>query len=122
MAEIGKRIRSKREELGITQEELAKMLGYKNKSTIAKIENGTNDITQSKVLEFATALHTTVAYLMGWDESKSSSVSDSLGLTPLEQQIILEYRKSDEITKAMVLRALSIDDAVNGKGESAKMA
>ena len=45
MAEIGKRIRSKREELGITQEELAKMLGYKNKSTIAKIENGTNDIT-----------------------------------------------------------------------------
>lgn len=122
MTEIGKRIRSKREELGITQEELAKTLGYKNKSTIAKIENGTNDITQSKVLEFAAALHTTVAYLMGWDESQSSAASDSLKLTPLEQQIILEYRKSDEITKAMILRVLSIDDSLNGKRDTAKMA
>lgn len=120
MAEIGKRIRSKREELGITQEELAKMLGYKNKSTIAKIENGTNDITQSKVLEFASALHTTVAYLMGWDDQKSSG--DSFSLTPLERQIILEYRRADEIAKAMVLRALSIDKSVIVKGEPAKMA
>lgn len=122
MTEIGKRIRAKREELGITQEELAKTLGYKNKSTIAKIENGTNDITQSKVLEFAAALRTTVAYLMGWDESSSSIAHDSLKLTTLEQQIILEYRKSDEITKAMVLRALSIDEAISIKGDEQKMA
>ncbi|MCD8124446.1 MAG: helix-turn-helix domain-containing protein [Lachnospiraceae bacterium] len=51
----------------MTQEALATKLGYKNKSTIAKIENGTNDIVQSKVVEFAEALDTTVAYLMGWD-------------------------------------------------------
>ena len=56
MAEIGKRIRLRREELGITQEELAYRLGYKSKTTIAKIENGTNDIVQSKVLAFANAL------------------------------------------------------------------
>jgi len=67
MADIGKRIKNRRKELGITQEELAQKLGYKNKSTIAKIENGTNDIVQSKVVEFAKALDTTVAALMGWD-------------------------------------------------------
>lgn len=67
MAEIGKRIKQKREELKITQGELAVKLGYKSKTTIAKIENGTNDIVQSKVVEFASALNTTVAYLMGWD-------------------------------------------------------
>ncbi len=66
MPEIGRRIKLKREELGITQEELAGRLGYKSKTTIAKIENGTNDIVQSKVAEFAKALHTTPAYLMGW--------------------------------------------------------
>ena len=33
-----------------------------------KIENGTNDIVQSKVVDFANALNTTVAYLMGWED------------------------------------------------------
>jgi transcriptional regulator with XRE-family HTH domain len=68
MPGIGKRIRKKREELGITQEDLAQKLGYKNKSTIAKIETGTNDIVQSKVVKFAEVLNTTVAYLMGWED------------------------------------------------------
>ena len=68
MADIGKRIKEKREQQGITQEELAFRLGYKNKSTIAKIETGANDIVQSKVVEFAKALNTTVAFLMGWSD------------------------------------------------------
>ena len=68
MPEIGKRIRSRREQLGMTQEELASRLGYKSKTTIAKIENGTNDIVQSKVTEFAKVLDTTPAYLMGWTQ------------------------------------------------------
>lgn len=70
MAEIGKRIKEKREAIGMTQEELAAKLGYKNKSSIAKIETGTNDIVQSKVVEFARVLNTTVAYLMGWENSR----------------------------------------------------
>ena len=45
--DIGKRIKIKREELGLTQEDLAKRMGYKSKSTINKIELGINDITQS---------------------------------------------------------------------------
>jgi len=73
MADIGKRIKEKREQQGITQEELASRLGYKNKSTIAKIETGANDIVQSKVVEFAKALNTTVAFLMGWSNDQSSN-------------------------------------------------
>lgn len=69
MADIGKRIKEKREILGMSQEDLAQKLGYKNKSSIAKIETGINDIVQSKVVEFATVLHTSVAYLMGWSDS-----------------------------------------------------
>lgn len=71
MADIGKRIKEQREAVGMTQEELANKLGYKNKSTIAKIEVGANDIVQSKVIEFANALNTTIAYLMGWDNNIS---------------------------------------------------
>ena len=72
MADIGKKIRLQREFLGLTQEELAKKLGYKSKTTIAKIENGTNDIVQSKVIEFAKALNTTPAYLMGWEDDNNT--------------------------------------------------
>lgn len=68
MAEIGHRIKERREQLQMTQEELAKKIGYKSKTTITKIENGTNDIVQSKVCDFAKALNTTPAYLMGWED------------------------------------------------------
>lgn len=64
---IGERIKLKREELNLTQDELALKLGYKSRSTINKIEKGINDLVQSKIVEFANALNTTPAYLMGWD-------------------------------------------------------
>ena len=76
MPEIGKRIRSRREQLGMTKEELASRLGYKSKTTIAKIENGTNDIVQSKVTEFAKVLDTTPAYLMGWTQLDGNVVNE----------------------------------------------
>ena len=36
----GIQIRAKRESLGMTQKQLADLLGYSNESTISKIENG----------------------------------------------------------------------------------
>lgn len=36
---IGDRIRKRREELGLTQEELAKKLGYASRSSVNKVEN-----------------------------------------------------------------------------------
>lgn len=64
---VGEQIKKRRIELGLTQAELAKRLGYKSNTTINKIELGINDIAQSKVVEFAKALETTPAYIMGWD-------------------------------------------------------
>ena len=72
MLEIYKRIRARREELGISQEELAKRLGYKSRSSINKIEKGENDIPQSKIVAFAQALQTTPERLMGWEQSTES--------------------------------------------------
>ena len=92
MADIGKRIKEQRELVGMTQEELANQLGYKNKSTIAKIENGTNDIIQSKVVEFANVLNTTVAHLMGWKNKKQESTKiDIDSFSEDELADILQY-------------------------------
>jgi transcriptional regulator with XRE-family HTH domain len=59
----------------MSQDELASKLGYKSRSTIAKIESGENDITQSKIVEFAKALETTPAYLMGWDDIEPETIA-----------------------------------------------
>jgi repressor LexA len=50
MATIGKRILERRLELGMSQEELALKVGYKDRSSIAKIESGERDIRQKKLL------------------------------------------------------------------------
>ncbi|MPM32450.1 hypothetical protein SDC9_79012 [bioreactor metagenome] len=71
MDKLRKKIKARREELGLTQYELAKKLGYKSKSTIAKIEAGKNELNQSKLTAFADALETTPSELMGWKEIKS---------------------------------------------------
>lgn len=68
MSEIYERIKKRRQELGLTIEELAQKMGYKDKSSISKIENGKADIPQSKVVAFARALNTTTSYLVGVDE------------------------------------------------------
>ena len=76
MLEIYKRIRARREELGISQEELAKRMGYKSRSSINKIEKGENDIPQSKIVAFAKALRTTPEALMGWEQSAAPPSDD----------------------------------------------
>ena len=48
----------------MSQQDLADALGYKTRSTIAKIESGENDITQKKLHRFAEVLDTTVEALI----------------------------------------------------------
>ena len=65
MSELSRRIRQRRDELNLSQEELAGRMGYRSKSSITKLEKGINDIPQAKLQELARALETTPAYLLG---------------------------------------------------------
>lgn len=65
---IGERIKIRREQLNLSQDELAKRLGYKSRSSINKIELGHYNLTQSKIKAVADALETTPSYIMGWEE------------------------------------------------------
>jgi len=67
MSELSTRVRLRREELGLSQEQLAQRMGYRSKSSITKLEKGINDLPQSKVEELAQALETTPAALLGLD-------------------------------------------------------
>ncbi|MBQ8536344.1 MAG: XRE family transcriptional regulator [Clostridia bacterium] len=56
---IGANIKKRRFELGLSQQELADLMGYKTRSTIAKIESGENDVSHKKLARFAQVLDTT---------------------------------------------------------------
>lgn len=62
------RIKELRKQRKISQEKLAKMTGYTDRSSIAKIEKGKVDLSETKIQLFASALNTTPAYLMGWED------------------------------------------------------
>ena len=65
MGSLRTRIKERRLALGMSQSELARLLGYSDRSAIAKIEAGVNDLTHTKIEAFADILQTTAAYLMG---------------------------------------------------------
>lgn len=66
---IGDRIKSRRIELGYTQEQLATKLGYKTKGSIAKIENGEQSLTPERLYDIAKVLETSPSYLAGWEDA-----------------------------------------------------
>lgn len=72
MDNLGQKIKKKREELGLSQEDLAKILGYKHKSSINKIELGAADVPRAKVPAFAKALGMTAIEFSGWTEDRKT--------------------------------------------------
>lgn len=70
-----KNIRARRLELKMSQDSLAELTGYKDRSSIAKIEKGEVDLAESKIREFAKALNLSPQELMGWKEKENSQMS-----------------------------------------------
>ncbi len=75
---IGDRIKYRREQLGLSQDELARRLGYKSRSSVNKIEKDASGLPQTKIAAIANVLQTTPAYIMGWEEmqQKNSILAD----------------------------------------------
>lgn len=79
MLELYKNIKRRRQQLKMTQTDLALKMGYADKSMIAKIEKGNVDLPQSKILAFANVLETTPGELMGWDyETDAAETVDNI--------------------------------------------
>ncbi len=80
---IGANIKKRRYELRMSQQELADAMGYKTRSTIAKIESEENDVSQKKLQKFATILDTTVEALIS---GYSSPVDNPYALNSTQPQ------------------------------------
>ena len=95
---VGERIKQKRIEMNLTQDELAKKVGYKSRSSINKIELS-RDLPLPKVEKVAKALDCSPSYLMGWEnftEQAAIADADLLCLTPKQKDYIIRISKLSE--------------------------
>lgn len=83
--EIGERIRRRREELDMTQDELARAAGYKSRSSINKIEVDGRGLPQKKIADIAKALKVTPSYLMGWEDEEVAE------LTAMQEETMAKF-------------------------------
>lgn len=107
---IYERIKQLRISLGVSQEELAKRVGYAGRSAISKVENGSRDISRSMVAKYAAALNVSPTYLLFGDgENKGSgsqeqellTVFHALGKKDRQKLIAYAYDLKKEASKGM---------------------
>lgn len=114
---LGQRIKQKRKELGLSQEELANRLGLKSKSTICKIERGDDNLTTSSIRQYADALNCTPSYLMGW-ETPEQQIREAYykggirrTITDREVDLIILYRAASRDTQTAIDKILGLENA-----------
>ncbi len=118
-------IKALRIKCGMSQEELAKKAGYTDRSSIAKIEAGKVDLSESKIALLAKALNVSPAFLMGMDDgtdifsvvdfdtatellSKYSEAKEAVlkqppfGLTAEDVQVAYDYHDLGQDAKRIV--------------------
>ena len=102
--EVGKRLFAKRKEHNMTRAQIGAKLGL-HESTVKRYEDGDiKSLDIEKLKEFADALHTNTAYLMGWDWDVIN-----MDLSDMEAAVISSYR-SQQDKQHIVNRILGVWD------------
>lgn len=129
----GEIIKERRKALGLTQDDLAKKMGYKSREAISSVERNKEDLTTDRIRKFAHALNCAPADLMGdWvpDRPFRSSTGQLALLIPDidetalkcdlnydEAKLLVNYRKLSENGKNKVLER--IDELMQLEGVNA---
>jgi transcriptional regulator with XRE-family HTH domain len=109
---IGKRIKQRRKELGMSADKLGEILG-KDRSTIFRYEKGDIENLPLDILQpIARALNTTPSYLMGWEDKKSTPEEQTL--TEGEKLLLNLFRQVPEDQQKLVLEMIRV--ALNTQG------
>ena len=115
---IGQRIKQVREALGMTQAELARRMGYSARSTINRIENGSQAFPMKKLDKFAQVLDVTPAYLAGFTEAdipeglnKEYYIDFILDSDTPELKALVEMERTSSNDLCTKIKACNLDDS-----------
>ena len=109
MSAIGERIRNRRIQLGLSQEQLAERMGYKSRSAINKVEKSVNEVSQAKILGYAEALNTTTQYLLGMTSDPSPAIQKTIKDLQSEK-VINAYWSADPTVRRAIDTLLGISE------------
>lgn len=108
MDELYKNIRDLRIARGLSQKELARLTGYTDRSSIAKIESGEVDLTTSKIELFAKVFGIrNPGDLLGELEIDPKDIVFAVP-TPDEREVLLAYRRASADRKDAIRLLLGI--------------
>lgn len=121
---IADRIRQRRIELSLSQEELAKRLGYKDKTSISKIENSGDNVSLKKIRKLSDALKISPHKLLG-DPVERDLVDSSMSISPRMERILSEVSKHkvmEYFVESLTDFELDIIDAYRDASDDTKSA
>lgn len=108
--ELSRKIRDLRASHGLTLEQVAQQVGV-GRSTIRKWETGMiENMRRDKIAKLAAALHTTPAYLMGWEDTPAPIAvlnTTPQTLSPEDEALLTKFHSLDERGKSAVLAVLN---------------
>lgn len=113
--ELKDKIRNLRQQAGLTMRQLADAVNV-SEATISRWESGNiSNMRRDKIYDLAKALHTTPAYLMGWEENPTKNVQDTHSQlqTSSEKRMVLVARHLDKVPEDQREKILkNIEDTV----------
>lgn len=104
MIALYRNIKAARIAAGLSQDQLAGLIGYTDRSSIAKIEAGKVDLPQSKIAAIAQALHTTTAELLKESDEPVLTFDDFTYALHNEADALTEENKAILLEMARLLR------------------
>ena len=99
---VGEKIKERRKELGLSQQELAERLGNKNKASVCRVEKNVEDLTTTRIMAYAKALGVPVDTLM------IDIIPENFTLSAQEKDMITKFRKIDASSRRHVLALLDV--------------
>lgn len=129
MKVLGNNIRKYRESKGLSQEELANLCGWNTnnaRSTISKIESGTNDVPTSKLKIIAEKLGVSVCDLMDCSKVQEQIKPVEPVKQPFDEEIaslVSSFLKLDAVDRIKIterINTLLDDEKYSVKKESSK--
>ena len=90
----------------MSQAELAQRTGYTDRSSIAKIEKGMVDLSQSKIKQFADVFGVAPGELMGWEEKTAPETGS--GLSEAKKQLLALAENCTEEDAERLLQVMEL--------------
>lgn len=103
---IGERIKNRRQELGMTQSDLAKKLGYTDRASVSRVESGQIDLPQSRIVKFAEALRVSPSYIMGWEDEDKKNPATMDGMSENRKKLMHFVADVPEEKAELLLRVM----------------